>query len=210
MSDPTSRTPVVAALALAVGMAGTGLLPRAAAAAPPAPQLSIAVDNQQDETTAGASVAYTVTVTNLGSRAVKGLVISQTVPAGAALTKADGKGTVSSGSVRWQLDLPAAGAKTFHTSMTVSKAPSDQLLRWATVACAATSPKGAALVCASDSDQLPAGAAAEQRQSALTSPTPALGWYYAAGAVALVGAAFVVRTLTRRGHRRLGRRTATG
>lgn len=72
MSDPTSRTPVVAALALAVGMAGTGLLPRAAAAAPPAPQLSIAVDNQQDATTAGASVAYTVTVTNLGRRAVKG------------------------------------------------------------------------------------------------------------------------------------------
>lgn len=211
MSQSTSPTPAVAALAAALGVAVAGLLPVTAGAAPKAPELSIAVDNQQGATTAGAALSYTVTVTNLGSKAVKDLVISQTVPTGAAFTKADSKGEMTSGAVRWEVDLPAAGSKTFRTSMTVSEATPAELLRLATVACAATSPKAAALVCASDSDQLPAGAAAEQQQLASAAPTLATGWYYAAAAVALVGSGVVVRALTGRGRApRLGRRGAAG
>lgn len=202
MSNPASRTPtVVAALAVSAGVAISTLSPLAAGAAPAAPQLSIAVANQKETTTGGASLDYTVTVTNLGGKAVKDLVVSQTVPVGATLDKTDGKGKATSdaGSVEWTLDLPAAGTKTFHTSMTLSKTMPDELLRLATVACAKSSPKAAALVCASDSDQLPAGAAAEEAKKAMESPTKPVVWFYAAAAAALVGAGFVVRALTRRG-----------
>jgi uncharacterized repeat protein (TIGR01451 family) len=200
--DRTSRRQkVVAALALVAGLAlAGGLSPVTAGAASPAPQLSITVDNQQDATTPGARLSYTVTVTNLGAKAAKDLVISQTVPAGTALKEADAKGKVRKGAVQWKLDLPATEHATFHTTLTVGKSPPDELLRLATVACAKTSPKAAALVCASDSDQLPAGAKAEadQQRSAADPATIQSRWWYAGGATALVAAAFLVALLTRR------------
>lgn len=203
MPEPRAsrRRSVVATLTLVAGVVvGGWLMPTTASAAPSAPQLSIAVDNQQDATTPGASLGYTVTVTNLGTKAVKDLVISQTVPAGAALRKADPKGKVKAGSVEWKLDLPATKAATFHTTMTVGEAAPDELLRLATVACAKTSPKSAALVCASDSDQLPAGAKAEadQQRSAADPGAGQPRWWYVGGAAALVAAALLVTVLTGR------------
>jgi uncharacterized repeat protein (TIGR01451 family) len=196
-----SRRRAVAILTLVAGLAvAGGLSPVPAGAAPSAPQLSITVDNQQDATTPGARLSYTVTVTNLGTKTVKDLVISQTVPPEAALTEADGKGKVRSGSVRWKLDLPATKAATFHTTMTVARTTPGELLRLATVACAKTRPKAAAVVCASDSDQLPAGAraAADEQRSAANPAMTRPGWWYAGGAIALVAAAFLVAALARR------------
>jgi len=197
MSKPVKRTRGVAATAaLAAAMAvGGGLLPLTAGAAAPRPQLSIAVDNQQDGAIAGDPLAYTVTVTNLGTKAVEDLLVSQTVPAGATFTKADGTGEERSGTVQWKIDLPATEVVTFHTRMAVSRATPDDLLRLATVACAKSSPKAAALVCASDSDQLPAGAQADERRRAAEAPSADPRRWYAAGAAGLVGAGLVAAAL---------------
>lgn len=201
-NGPKRTRNVLAALALAAGVVlGGSLTPVPASAAPAPPQLSIAVDNQKETTTAGDALDYTVTVTNLGTRSVKGLVITQTVPAGTALGKADRDGEVEGGEVRWEIDLPASDEATFRTTLTVDEATPDELLRLATVACAKTSPKAAALVCASDSDQLPAGAAAEEEQAALASPPVRPLWWYVGGAAALMAAGTAVVALTRRAHR---------
>ncbi len=215
MSKPSAsrRWSGVATLTLLAGLVvGGWLVPGTAGAARTTPQLSIAVDNQQDATAPGASMVYTVTITNLGQKAVKNLLVSQTVPAGAVLRRVDGQGKVKAGNVQWKLDLPAAKAATFHTTMTVAKATPDELLRLATVACATTSAKAAALVCASDSDQLPAGAKAEAAQRSAADPaTTRLRWWYAVGSAALVGAALVAVLLTLRiRNLRLRRRDASG
>jgi hypothetical protein len=77
--------------------------------------------------------------------------------------------------------------------MSVGKTPKS-LLRLATVACALTSETGAPVVCASDSDLLPAGAAAEQATAAPANS--ATTWWFIGGLgiliAALAGAALIV------------------
>jgi hypothetical protein len=87
--------------------------------------------------------------------------------------------------------------------MAVSTTPKE-LLRLASVACASASTNGPPIVCATDSDQLPAGAAAQvsKAKSALASrPTvtsTSRNWGYAAGGLVLVMGAFVALSLRRR------------
>lgn len=164
-----------------------------------APQLSIAVDDGRTSAVAGDALTYTITVQNLGTADVTGLKVTQSLPAGMKLDSTDPAAAVRSGSVSWSLRLKAAGHAIFHSRMTVSKTPT-ALLRMATVACASTSSKGPPVVCASHSDQLPAGAA-QARQAAMSSTAGPGGvdpWYIA-GAIGLVGV--VLLTVLVRRHR---------
>lgn len=116
------------------------------------PQLSITVDNGRTPAEPGEVLNYVLTLTNLGSDDVKGLWVTQSVPSGLTLVKADSGGRVKSGNVGWKVDLKAAAAATFHVTMKVSATPKD-VLRLATVACAAVPAKASPIVCASHSDQ---------------------------------------------------------
>jgi len=137
------------------------LAPQAAFAKPTGPQLSIAVTNGHTSAAAGERLAYTVTVTNLGGAAVNNLWVTQSVPAGANFGAADAQGQQHSGAVTWRVKVKASGTAVLHTTMTVAARTPQDLMRLATVTCAKLAVKGPPLVCASDSDQLPAGAAQE-------------------------------------------------
>jgi len=94
--------------------------------------------------------------------------------------------------VRWTLDLPAPRTVTLRTVIAASKETPPEMRRLAIVACAATSKKGAPHVCAWNSDQLPAGAQAEQSQAeedvgAMQMPA----WWLIAGP-GLILSAFVI------------------
>jgi uncharacterized repeat protein (TIGR01451 family) len=130
------------------------------------PQLRIEIDNGRTSTTAGDTLDYTVTVENLGTDDVAQLEVSQTVPQGMSFGSADGGGTAEADVVRWTTDLAADETATFHTTMTVTETPGD-LLRLATVACATEAEADAPLVCATHSDELPAGAAAAAAASTI-------------------------------------------
>jgi uncharacterized repeat protein (TIGR01451 family) len=162
------------------------------------PQLSIAVDDASSSAKSGDKLGYTITLTNLGTKKVKDLRVSQTVPAGATVVSAGSHGDQGKGEISWSVDLGAAQKTTLHTTMALGTT-AGSAMRLATVACAQVSAKGPPLVCASDSDLLPAGAAAEVLQAETASPS---GWldgrtpWYAGGGVALllvVGALLLVR-----------------
>jgi uncharacterized repeat protein (TIGR01451 family) len=195
-----------------------------------APQLSISIDNGKTAVSPGDTLRYTLTIRNVGSTDVHGLVVTQTIPGGSSLRSADAKGTLRSGTVSWKADVKAASAITFHTTVAVRDPPKD-LLRLATVACAALSAKDAPLVCASHSDLLPAGAVSQGAEptsgeapgsaaagasalpgasaSAAASSAPAadrsrpIWWLIGGGAVVLIIAAVGV-LLLRRGRQRQG------
>ena len=166
MSTASHPRHLVLVLALA-GCAALGLLGPVgpAWAGAPAPQLSIAVDDGQAEARSGTTLRYAVTVTNLGAKPVRNLQVSQTAPSGTTLASVDSDGTKAT--ARWSLDVPAGKTVTVKTSVEVGANLPADLLRLAAVACASTGPKAPPTVCASDSDQLPAGAAAEQQQRRL-------------------------------------------
>ena len=161
-----------------------------ASAAEPA-QLSITIDDGRPSATAGDTLGYTITVTNLGTAPVAALRISQTIPVGLGFVSADPTASTSADQVVWAVDLAPSASTELHTTMTVSATP-DEVLRSATVACASESATAAPIVCASDSDQLPAGAAAEASAATdqVASRTPSSSG--AASWVAVVGVALAV------------------
>jgi uncharacterized repeat protein (TIGR01451 family) len=152
------------ALALALVAGGAP----AFASGPVGPQLSIAVDNGRAAARPNQKLAYTITVTNLGTKTLKRLTVSQTVPVGSSFVSADSRGRQRARTVTWSVDVKAQRKVTVHSALTVASGSPDQLLRLATVACAQMSAKGPPVVCSTDSDQLPAGAeqAAESARSA--------------------------------------------
>ncbi len=159
-STAVVRAPAVATAVLAatsVSAPVTTTAPAGDAAA--APQLSIAVDDGKTATAEGDSLTYTVTVRNLGTTPVTGLHVTQSVPTGLTFGSADTAGVAKPGTVEWTVDLAATSEAVVHTTMTVAATPAE-LLRLATVACANQTSTSPPIVCASDSDQLPAGAAA--------------------------------------------------
>jgi len=161
-----------------------------------APQLSIAVDNGHTTTTTGDTLTYTISVKNLGTADVADLHITQSMPAELEFKKADSAGTTKTGRVHWTLDLKTAGETKVRSTMTVLDTP-PELLRMATVACASTSADNPPIVCASHSDQLPAGAAAAATTAEGTAPSSGglNQWYLALG---LLVAALVVVLMMRR------------
>ena len=171
----------------------------------PAPQLSIAVDDGHPSAAAGDTLTYAITVRNLGSTPVTGLHVTQSVPSGLTFGSADSAGQATPGTVAWVVDLDATGTATLHTTMSVSATPKE-LLRLATVACASVSATAPPIVCASDSDLLPAG-----RQSAATKTTTrsgghatsgARGWFIGGAIVVVAALAVAVLVLRRRRRRR--------
>ncbi len=166
----------VVALAATFLVAGTSAAAEVGGTTPgtaPTPQLSIAVDDGHTTTVVGDTLDYTVTIRNLGPTAVTALRITQTTPPGLDFVSADLGGVVRSGAVEWDVDLDASGQATRHTTMKVVTTP-DDLLRLASVACAITSVGAAPVVCASHSDQLPAGAVAEANRTAESSSDAAV------------------------------------
>jgi uncharacterized repeat protein (TIGR01451 family) len=152
--------------------------------------LRIAADNGVTSARVGDTLTYAIIIQNLGTADVADLLVTQSLPAGLQFLSADSGGTVKPGSVSWKLDLKTTATATFHTTTTVLDTP-PVLLRRATVACAATSADASPTVCAFDSDELAAGAAAEVSQAAVGQPAEAastggLGWYAAAGGAVLI------------------------
>jgi uncharacterized repeat protein (TIGR01451 family) len=189
--------PLTPASATEVGaqLRGTYFTPAAVSVAPPTPQLSIALENGRTSAAVGDTATYTITLRNLGSTRVNGLQVTQSVPKGLNFRSADSAGIVKEGTVSWRLNLEAGGKATLHTTMSVTKTPED-LLRLATVACANVAANGPPIVCATDSDQLPAGASAQVSKAAAApasrpaaTPTGRNGWYTAGG---LAGIALVM------------------
>lgn len=201
-------TGLLAALGAVVLAALVWASPAAAHAAPDPPQLSIAVDDGRGSAGPSDTLDYTTRVTNLGTRTVEDLIITQTVPDGAALESTDPEATEKARTVSWSVDVEPGRTATVRTTVAVAKSLPDGLLRFATVACARTSARSAPLVCASDSDQLPAGAAAdEQRQTLEQEVTADAGWWPLPGAPVLgglvLGAAIAALLILRRRDRDL-------
>ena len=174
------------------GEPAASVLVPTAAPDPAAPQLSIAIDNGKTATMTGDKLDYVITVQNLGVADLDGLRVNQSLPPGMDFGTADADGAVDAGYVIWTVDLKATTTATFHTTMTVTATPAE-LLRLATVACASIAVDSPPVVCASHSDQLPAGAAAEAaKENALVvvpDPESQTWWYVLAGVAVAVGLA---------------------
>jgi uncharacterized repeat protein (TIGR01451 family) len=165
-----------------------------------APQLAIKVTDGRLTAATGETLAYTTTLENQGASAVKRLVISQSIPREAAFVSADSGGAVEGSSVRWTVSLKVGAKVTMHSKLSVSVPPRD-VLRLASVSCASLTVKSAPIVCASDLDQLPAGASAAAA-AAVAAPVarPAQQfdtavWWYSGAAVLLatLGAVGIVK-----------------
>lgn len=163
------------------------------------PQLSIAIDDSQLSAAVGETRTYTITVTNLADKAAHGIHVTQTAPPGHHVDPVSSSATRAAGTVTWVRDVKAGGTVTLRSTMLVVATP-DQVLRLAAVACAAPSAKAPPLVCATDSDQLPAGAAAASAQPEATASDPLIPpWGYLAGAaIVLPVAAWLLLRLRRR------------
>ena len=198
----TTRPKSAAARVVAVA-AGVALTALSSAIPPPPiaagavlPQLSITLDNGRTTTSAGDVLEYSITVRNLDGEDVVGLAVTQTVPGGLRFESADAEGVLGERGISWSATVPAGGEIVHHSTMTVLDTPAE-LLRLATVACASTAENGAPIVCASHSDQLPAGAAAD----AVALPTRSASlawWWYLTGSFGLVCAGLVVLLAARR------------
>jgi len=197
---------IARAVAVAIGVALTTLAaafhPTSTAVGAVAPRLSISVDNGRTTTTAGDVLEYSITIRNLDSTDVEGLAVTQTVPDGLRFESADAEGVLGDRSINWSATLPAGGEAVHHSKMTVLDTSAD-LLRLATVACAHTTTQDAPIVCASHSDQLPAGAAAE---AAKIAPPPTLSsnlrWGYLTASFGLFCAGVAALVTVRRRRKR--------
>lgn len=201
------RSLTLAAVAVLASIAGSFALGTAAASAQPEPpQLSISVTDEKDATTSGDELAYAITVQNIGATDLPGLVIAQTLPAELTPVSSDPAATQDGPTVGWTIDLAASQTVTLTSTATVGETP-DDLLRLATTVCASTSPTDAPLVCASDSDLLPAGAAAAEAETAASESEAAAAstaWVLpvAIGAVVVIAVLVLLVLLLRRRRRR--------
>jgi uncharacterized repeat protein (TIGR01451 family) len=123
------------------------------------PALSIGVSDGRQTARPGVLLTYTVQIHNIGRIGVPRLNVEQMIPPGLKLISVSRHGARGAGHVSWQVNLPPGHADTFRVVARVGKTPR-QLLRLAAVACASASAHGRPIVCATDSDQLPAGAVA--------------------------------------------------
>jgi uncharacterized repeat protein (TIGR01451 family) len=174
---------VVALSALSVGPVS--------AEEPATPQLSISIDNATSSVQPGDELTYSVTIKNLGPEPVESLVVTQSLPPGLVFESADSQGTSTTELVTWTLTLEANSEAVLTSTTTVGTTP-ETLLRLASVACARTSTDGPPVVCATDSDQLPAGAATEAGSDPIgtaDAPPPLLAmvWWIAGGALVILG-----------------------
>lgn len=103
-------------LALGLLLAGCFFTPSARAATADV-QTSV---TGPDTVGAGGSVAYTVTITNLGSGAASSVILRDTLPAGVTFVSATGGGTNSGGVVTWPTFASIANGVGFSYTVTVT------------------------------------------------------------------------------------------
>ena len=166
------------------------------------PRLSISVDNGRTAAQEGDQLTYTVTVHNIGTAGARNLHPTKSLPPGLKFVSADGHGAVRHGQIVWSADVGAGKDVTFHTTAKVQDTP-DHPLRLATVACASTGAEAKPIVCATHSDQRPAGAAATEA-AACRPVRQRAPWYVLVGVglLAVVVAGTLVAFCARR-HARL-------
>lgn len=146
------------------------------------PSLSISIDNGRTTAEKGDKLTYTVTVRNVGTTRARDLGLTQTLPPGLKFVSADGRGSASKDRVSWSVNVPPGKEAVVHTTAEVGDTPED-LLRLASVACANIEGSDKPIVCATHSDQLPAGAAAEAAAHEAANPVTSRLWYAGVGAV---------------------------
>jgi hypothetical protein len=95
------------------------------------------------------------------------------------------------------VNLKATAKEVLHSTMSVYDTPPD-LLRLASVACASTADGARPVVCATHSDQLPAGAAVAAARTTTASGAHAGWWLFIGGLVMLSVAALMALVLRRR------------
>lgn len=204
MTPTTTSSRLLLVLGAACGVLLT-TTPAADAAATAVPQLSIAVDDLRATATSGDALDYAVLVTNLGSEGVRGVQVTQTRPPGLTFTQAGSGGVIEANRVSWVVDLGAHASTTLRTSATLSQTPAETL-RLATTVCGTAAGERAPLVCATDSDQLPAGATEERAASSTEEASTLLWCVVAAGGLLPVGLALALWSRQRTG-RRVSRRS---
>ncbi|MFC7382427.1 hypothetical protein [Sphaerisporangium rhizosphaerae] len=180
----TAGARIGVAVALALLPPGTA----AAYAATPHPAkpkkdyaLRIGIDNGLAGVGPGDRVTYTIKVTNTGNADTPPLLLTQTLIPGVRLVSSAPKGKVTGGRVTWSGKVPAGGTGRYSATVQVGALPAGTQ-RLAAVACATTKGSRRPIVCAADSDRLPAPAAGGRPGS-----STAL-WYGAGGAVAALTA----------------------
>jgi uncharacterized repeat protein (TIGR01451 family) len=198
---PTPQV-IMSGVLIGLGLASTPASAFALAEPAADPQLNIAVDDGRTSATEGDQPTYATKVRNLGTDDVDEVQISQSIPAGLSLISADHDGVASGGQVTWTVNLKPGEDITLTTVGRVGATPGE-LLRMAVVACATAKDGSKPLVCATDSDLLPAGAAANAPVATTSGPGYAIGLAAAlAAVVAAVGGAITVLRRTRRRRRR--------
>jgi uncharacterized repeat protein (TIGR01451 family) len=186
---------------------GRATASRAIMATPP-PSLSIAVSDGQKTARPGDVLGYVVTVRDVGSAGLAGLTLTQALPPAFRVRSAGG-GAVRAGTLTWRLRPQAAVS--FRVSGQVGALP-PRLLRLATIACVTVGRGGKPIVCAADSDALPAASSASANpgggRARALAPVPA-GRPVPAYALALAGLG-VLAAVAVLARRRLSRRRLSG
>jgi uncharacterized repeat protein (TIGR01451 family) len=208
IATPGRRT-ALQAVGAAVLLLAVILFPAVANAAgskpAPKPQLSIAIDDGATTAKVGDTMHYTIVVKDLGAEAVSGLRVTQSLPPGLTFVSADAGGVPDHAQVQWRVNLKSSRAVTLRTIMRVKATPGT-LLRLASVACARTA-GSTPIVCATHSDQLPAGAAAEAARNASgrDATDHHLGyWLGGAGVFAVAGSGLVLAIRRRKARTHAG------
>ncbi|MBL7497383.1 DUF11 domain-containing protein [Frankia sp. CNm7] len=175
----------------------------------PALNLAVAVDDGRADAREGDEITYTARVRNAGGTDARDLVVTQTLPAVARVTGADRDGTIKGGTgdggpgaeegagggvVEWPVELAPGQEETFTVRARVGRVPPG-LLRLATVVCVTTASDRRPVVCATDSDALPAAAADARTPGSTEGAGGVPGWLVpliAAAAILPLGAGGLV------------------
>lgn len=185
-----------------VGMLAPQVPALAAEVAPPAeeedpavPDLAIEIDDGHTSVSEGDRLTYTVKIRNIGTVDAGDLLVTQTLPAGLRFDSADRDGVSSDGAVTWRTDLPAGRDTAFAVRAEVAKPPSGQL-RLASVVCAMIDGDSRPIVCAADSDRLPASENAGDAAEGSDGSSGLSGWltvlYVGLGVVLVLLLALIV------------------
>ena len=161
--------------------------------------LRIGIDDGRTTARTGDRLTYTIKVSNTGTAASPGLLLTQTLLPGLKVISSTPKGAVSGGRITWQRALPAGRTDQLRVTVEVGRL-SAELRRLAAVVCASAKTDERPIVCASHMDLLPAATAAGPERRTVR-PLLRLG-LWTAGAGALVMAALVLVLVRRRRRRR--------
>jgi uncharacterized repeat protein (TIGR01451 family) len=157
--------------------------------------LRIGIDDGHTTARVGDRLTYIVKVTNTGTAASPGLLLTQTLVPGLKVISSTPKAAISEGRIMWDRALPAGRTDQLRVTVEVGRL-STELRRLAAVACASAKTDKRPIVCASHMDLLPAATAASPKRRTV-GPILRLGLWIA-GAGALVAVLLMLALLRRR------------